>query len=121
VALCERIREIAPDADNLLDNIEATWLCAPKAFRYVERIIQAIGGGGDEPVLDEDDTRVDIEGHAVWYGDFMKRLGAWLTGNASACGEMGPVTPVRHWLGWLLHHKLELYERHNPFARLVGR
>ena len=42
-ALSEAIRSRVTDGGALLEQIESTWLCAPKAFRYLERLITAIG------------------------------------------------------------------------------
>ena len=38
-----RIRAEAPDGKRLLDRIQSTWLCAPKVFRYLEKLIAEIG------------------------------------------------------------------------------
>lgn len=43
VELDERIRADVSHADRWIELIESTWPCAPKVFRYLERIILAIG------------------------------------------------------------------------------
>ena len=35
----ERIVADVPDGKKLLDRIHSTWLCAPKVFRYLEKLI----------------------------------------------------------------------------------
>ena len=37
--LARQIREAAPKGKGILERIESTWLCAPKAFRYLEKLI----------------------------------------------------------------------------------
>jgi hypothetical protein len=39
----QRIRGLMPAADRWLELINCTWPCAPKVFRYIERLIGAIG------------------------------------------------------------------------------
>ncbi|HUT36314.1 MAG TPA: hypothetical protein VNE39_22690 [Planctomycetota bacterium] len=116
-----------PHGNALLDRIESTWLCAPKAFRYVERIIIEIGalGTGRPPktnvsLLDCEDTYPDAASHKAWYDSFTASLTAWLDGDGAARPELGEPTPVTHWLVRLLRHKLRLFETHDPFGNLVG-
>lgn len=124
--LTEQIRERVPEGRGLLDCIESTWLCAPKVFRYLERIILGMGALGsgeppdDRPILQCEDTVPDVESHRAWYESFMASLSSWLDGDASARPEIGEPTPVRHWLVRILRHKLRLYEEHDPFGNLVG-
>ena len=122
-ALCEMV----PQGKALIDRIESTWLCAPKAFRYVERIAIEIGaiGSGKAPktnvsILQCEDTYPDAVSHKAWHDAFMGSLTAWLDGDAGARPELGEPTPVKHWLVRLFHHKLHLYEQHDPFGNLVG-
>ncbi|MEO2005906.1 MAG: hypothetical protein ABGY41_17625, partial [Candidatus Poribacteria bacterium] len=71
-----RIREILPEAtaSKLIDTIESTWLCAPKVFRYVERIVHDIGALGDDApaptyttILDSTDSYVSFDDAHAWY------------------------------------------------------
>ncbi len=39
----------------------------------------------------------------------MASLSAWLDGDHTAAPELGPITPVKHWLVRILRHRLELY------------
>lgn len=50
VELQQRIREEVANPDKWLDMINCTWPCAPKVFRYLERLVVAIGrvGTGEE-------------------------------------------------------------------------
>ena len=111
----------------LLGNIEHSHLCAPKAFRYLEKTILAIGcvgcGGSpaDQSILQCEDLYPDFQRYKAWYDAFMCCLQAWLRGNAAALDELGDATPVSRWLGGVLHCKLGLFEVCNPFGRLVGR
>jgi len=122
-----QLTDLRPGGRALLDRIESTWLCAPKAFRYVERIIIEIGAlGSDKPpktnvsILDCDDTLPDAASYRQWFDGFMASLTAWLGGDGAARPELGAPTPVRHWLVRILRHKLQLYAKHCPFGNLVN-
>jgi len=121
------ICEMVPQGRALIDRIESTWLCAPKVFRYLERLVIEIGAisTGKPPrtnvsILQCEDTYPDGPSHKAWYDAFMASLAAWLAGDAAARPELGEPTPVRHWLARILRHKLTLYETHDPFGNLVG-
>lgn len=122
-----QIQEMTPGGHALVERIESTWLCAPKAFRYLERILLEIGaiGTGKPPrtnatILQCEDTYPDAASHREWYDAFMASLAAWLEGDRAARPELGEPTPPRHWLVRLLRHKLRLFEQHDPFGNLVG-
>ncbi len=121
--LSARIREMG-DGD-LPANIEHSHLCAPKAFRYLEKTILAIGGvdggeNGDAPVLQCENMVPDFAAYSRWYTEFLSHFEEWLDGDETALPGLGDITPVSHWLARILHHKLRLYEQCNPFGRLVG-
>lgn len=125
--LAERIVATVPGGEELLGLIEHSHLCAPKAFRHLEKLILRIGGVGPQGGVDHDasilqceDTYPDFAAYAAWYTAFMASLSAWLDGDSRAVSELGEVTPVKHWLVGILLHKLRLYEQHNPFGRLIG-
>lgn len=127
VALEERIRGTTPDGDKLCDRIRSTWLCAPKVFRYVEKLIVQIGSQGcdgetesDGAILQCEDTYPDVESHEEWYASFMSSLTKWLDGDGEALPELGQTTPVKHWIARILRRKLRLYERYNSFGNMVG-
>jgi hypothetical protein len=124
----ERIRELLPEevADRLLDAIESTWLCAPKVFRYVERIVADIGALGDDApaaypaILGSDDTYLDFADAKAWYERAVRDMTAWLNGDAQALPELGQMSSAKRWLVMLLRHKLDLYTRHCNFGALVA-
>lgn len=127
VKLYAKIHETIPDSNKLLDNIESTWLCAPKIFRYLEKIILAIGSVGlnrtqnsDLSILQCEDTYPNIVYYQKWYASFMQSLTDWLDGSPEAMKELGDITPVKHWLVRILRHKLQLYEKHDPFGKMIG-
>ncbi|MBT3267503.1 hypothetical protein HN371_10140 [Candidatus Poribacteria bacterium] len=124
-----RLRELLPEAvaSKLIDAIESTWLCAPKVFRYVERLIHDIGAvEADAPpaaypaILESGDSYPDFDDAKAWYERLVADLTAWLDGDADAVPALGQVTPAKHWLTRLLRHKLELYVRHCSFGNLVA-
>jgi len=121
-----RIRETIPGGPKLLERIEDTWLCAPKVFRYVEKLIIEIGAIGSaappaaRSIFPEADTRPDIVSYAERYAAFTASLAGWLRGDASYSALMGEPMPVKRWLVRLFLHKLRLYEKHNTFGLLVG-
>ena len=123
--LAKQIRDIVPGGKKLLDRIESTWLCAPKIFRYLEKLILKIGiidseniPKSDVSILQCEDTYPDIASYKRWYTLFMSSLTALLEGNRKALSELGDITPVKHWLVRILRHKLQLYEKYDNFAKL---
>ena len=80
-----RFLECVPDGRPLLERIESTWLCAPKAFRYLERIILEIGSL-DAPrpadlgaaILQCEDTYPDAARCAANFRAMMASLEHWL-------------------------------------------
>ncbi len=124
--LSRKICETVPGGKDILFSIEHTWLCAPKAFRYVEKIILKIGSIGrdgdpeaETSVLDCEDTYPDLKSCCEWYAGFMSSVESRLEGDSEALDELGTITPVKHWLVRILRQKLKLYEE-DSFGRLVG-
>jgi hypothetical protein len=124
VSMEERIRTEVADGEALLVRIQSTWLCAPKAFRYIERLLLEIGAigttdtpGFDQRLLDCDDTYPDFEQAREWEAALLNRLASWLAGDSDAVPELGPVTPTKHWLAGLLHYRLMLMD---DWSRFVG-
>ena len=105
---------------------EAWWLCAPKAFRFLERDLWAIGEGrrpeaGEQVpgLLRCEDTYPNQDEAAEWYRAFCGALDRWWRGKQAAGGVAGEVnrrlgesSPVKRWLVRLLLKKLRTYERH---------
>jgi len=124
VTMEERIRIEVTDGEALLVRVQSTWLCAPKAFRYIERILTEIGciGTTDTPdfnqrLLDCDDTYPDFEQAREWETTLLNRLASWLVGDSDAVPELGPVTPTKHWLAGLLRYRLTLMDN---WSRFIG-
>jgi hypothetical protein len=119
-----RIRAEVPNGERLLTWTESTWLCAPKAFRYVERILLAAGALGTDAgpdfarsVLDCEDTYPDFASQQRWFEAFLRRLAAWLDGDGASLPELGVVTPTKHWLARML--RLRLANR-DPRSAMAG-
>jgi hypothetical protein len=124
--LAEEIREM-PGGKELLVRIESTWLCAPKVFRYLEKLILEIGGIDSEKVPDSEisilqceDSYPDFTSYKGWYSSFMSLLTAWLENKHEPSSELGYRTPAKHWLARILRHKLQLFERYGNLGKLVG-
>jgi len=122
--LAGQIRARVPDGKKLLERIESTWLCAPKVFRYLERLIVEIGSVGedaspdfDRSILQCEDTYPDLVSCRQWHDSFMLSLDAWLAGHESAVAALGKTTPVKHWLVRMLRHRLQVYE---GYTRYIG-
>ena len=127
-ALEARILAEVADGRHLLDCIHSTWLCAPKVFRYLEKLIAEIGGIGSEaardrvrPILQCEDTYPDFSANHAHFIDLLEHLGAWLDGQEHALPALGTGTAVKHWLVHLLRHKLVFHARYEDnFAKFVG-
>jgi hypothetical protein len=106
--------------------IDESWLCAPKAFRFLERMVWAVGAG--RPAADEvpsylqcDDTYPNAEATAAWWRVFLDDLRSWW--RRGECSQatadlLGESTPVKTWLVRLLVRRLELCES-EELAKLV--
>jgi hypothetical protein len=109
---------------------EFSWPCAPKAFRYLEKLLWCIGRerpvislpsfplAAPEPVpgfLRVEDTWPNQDAAAAWWDDFLAALRAWWQREPAAgataadtARRLGEVTPVKQWLVRLLVRRLEL-------------
>lgn len=129
----DRLVEICPDWEWFNDKIQYGWLCAPKAFRFFERILWAIGRerrlqeGEDIPgFLCCQDTYLNQDEAKKWWGLFCTSLRDWWRGKTEqskvaveVSQRLGEATQVKRWLVRLLIRKLELLERHAELKRLV--
>jgi hypothetical protein len=129
-----RIAEVCPDGKWFVDFIHCTWLCAPKSFRFLERILWAVGKGrkpepGDDipGFLRCEDTYPNHEVAAEWWRAFLTALDAWWQ-EKSAEGDvaddvtqrLGERTPVKCWLVRLFARRLRrLAENGDELTRLV--
>ena len=127
-AMEERICAGVPNGKKLLERIHNTWLCAPKAFRYLEKLVAEIGAIGSEapaearPILQCEDTYPDFDANREHFTDLLERLRLWLDGHEGALPSLGEASPVKRWLVHLLRHKLVFHARYEEgFAKLVGR
>jgi hypothetical protein len=124
-----RLSEICSDWKWFGYTIEFGWLCSPKAFRFLERLIWAIGKErkihtGDHPMEDSDkvsgflkcgDLIPNKEEAKKWTDSFSKILKSWWQGKVEK-GEMadevnkllGKATPVKQWLVRLLLKKIDM-------------
>jgi len=110
------------------------WLCAPKAFRFLERRLWQIGKGrriveGEEVpgFLRCEDTYPDQDEAAKWWKAFCSALMAWWQGKPEGGEDAGEVNarlgesgPVKRWLVRLFLLKLRLLEAHGEIVRLVN-
>lgn len=120
-----RLAELCPDWGKMRFHIEYGWLCAPRAFRFLERLVWAIGQerppqpGDQVPAfLGSDGTHPNQDEAAAWWQAFMAALDGWWRGRPEAGpaadpanGRLGAPTPAKRWLVRLLLHKLRCYER----------
>lgn len=139
-----RLKEICPDWPwfrNLI--VDGSWPCAPKSFRYLERLLWSIGkerpavslpsypmeAGDDVPdFLHAKDTCPDGEQAAKWWADFLTALDAWWQGQALAgsvaedvARRLGECTEAKRWLVRLYAHRLRVLARHYAkLGRLVN-
>jgi len=131
----ERISVLTPDWESFRDSIDSTWLCAPKTFRFLERILWETGKEGryspDEVVpgfLQCEDTYPNREDSVPWWRELSEALRSWWQ-ESPAEGVtaddvnrlLGEPTPVKRWLVRLYLHKLRRLEMntHDGLAKLV--
>lgn len=135
-----RIRREISHADRWLELIECTWPCAPKVFRYVERIIIAIGGlmrGEDvspddlaartgESLLQIDETYLSSDESRRAFRTAMSALAQFVAEEFPVTGltrenidggfasrlrtALGAPSPERTWLAALLLKRIKLFE-----------
>jgi len=130
-----RLAEICLDWDYFSFHIQYGWLCAPKAFRYLERLIWSIGQeralkNHDEvnEYLCSNDLCINQDQASKWWKKFIPALDAWW--QSQTLGEdvaidvykrLGEITPTKQWLVRLFLRKLRRLEENNEeFARLVN-
>jgi len=111
------------------------WLCGPKAFRFLERDLWAIGQGrplqpGDHVpgFLQCEDTYPNQDEAPAWWQSFLPALDGWWQGQpdkspvAEDVGQrLGEPTPVKRWLVRLFLKKLKTLEANGEeLTSLVG-
>jgi len=134
--LDRRLNEFCPEWWRVYTEVDYGfwWLCAPKAFRFLERNLWAIGRekplekGEEVPgFLQCEDTYPNQDEAAEWYRDFCEALDAWwkrspelgvVANNVNR--RLGDRAPVKEWLVRLFLKKLRAYESNGEqFTRLV--
>ncbi len=108
----------------MADGIRYGWLCAPKAFRYLERLIWRIGRGR-KPRPGEDvpgflrceDTWPDSAEAGQWWRAFLAARAGWWKGQPGRGDvadevnrRLGEPSPIKRWLVRLMVRKLEMLE-----------
>ena len=123
-----KLREQLPDGDNLITRIHSTWLCAPKVFRYLERLIIEIGNINSQTshhsaasFLQCENTYPDYKANRNHFQYLTGALRAWLKGNVNAYPDLGETTPIKHWLVHILLHKLNFHAKYEEnFGKYMG-
>jgi len=122
-----RLKELNPDWTwETMSRVDygTWWLCAPKAFRFLEHDLWAIGHNGPAGPEDDvpgflrcEDTYPNQDDAAAWFHGFCEALDAWWRGEkpTGQVGEMvserlGDSSPVKQWLVRLFLKKLKMYE-----------
>jgi len=122
--------------------VDGSWPCAPKAFRYLERLLWSIGkerpavdlpsypleDGDDVPdFLQAADTCPDRDQAIKWWGSFLSALTGWWRGRPEegavaddVSERLGDVTEVKRWLVRLLVRRLAMLARDSKIGRLVS-
>lgn len=141
-----RLAKICPQWDFFRTVIvDFSWPCAPKAFRYYEKLLYCIGQerqvislpsfplANPEPVpnfLGPLAAPPDVKATAAWWNAFLSSLDAWWREEPLPMGnvanlvirELGPVTPVKRWLVRLYAHRLRMLVVHSGILdKLVTR
>jgi len=137
-----RLAEICPDWEWFGYTIRYGWLCAPKAFRYLERLLWSVGqekrvihthdhpmGTGEKVprFLQCEDTYPDPREATQWWTSFSEALKAWWPEKSGhedkgseVASRLGEPTAVKRWLVRLLVRKLEFRDqRHIVSGRLA--
>ncbi len=120
------IQARVPNGNTLLQRVHSTWLCAPKVFRYLEKLIAEIGAIGNSVnkapcFLQCEDTYPDFAANQQYFAKLSGRLAGWLDGQEERLPSLGAATPVKHWLVHLLWHKLMFHAKYEEnFAKLMG-
>lgn len=127
-AMEERILDNVPNGKELLVRIHSTWLCAPKVFRYLEKLILEIGAiDSDAPsvefnsILQCEDTYPDFTANHDHYLSLVECLRFWLDGEKEKLPSIEFASPIKRWLVHLLWHKLIFHAKYEEnFGRFVG-
>ena len=127
-AMEERIVAEAPNGKALLVRIQSTWLCAPKVFRYLEKLLAEVGTidqghfeGYVPSFLQCDDTYPDFTVAREWYSHLKDAFRKWLDGDTNLLNTLQTPSPTQRWLMHILWHKLVFHGTYEQtFGRMVG-
>ncbi|MHA2006877.1 MAG: hypothetical protein ACXABO_02670 [Promethearchaeota archaeon] len=97
--------------------IHSTWLCAPKFFRYLEKIILKIGHSQID-VFPDKLTSINKQEYGEKYYKIINGLLPFVE-EKKKNEWIGDHTAIKEWLVRILLLKLKLYEKHCPFGRLI--
>lgn len=126
---------LAEISEGLPVDLEEWWLCAPKAFRFLERNLWMIGKEGLHREGEEipcflqcEDTYPNQDKVAEWYRAFCAALSGWWREQPEKGDvadevnqRLGETTPVKRWLVRLLLRKLRRLEQNDEqFTNLVA-
>jgi len=117
-----------------IGKLDSMNLCAPKTFRYLERLLWAIArekpleAGESVPgFLSAEDTYPNHDEAARWWRQFMTALRSWHRGEclaapvgADIARRLGPRTALKEWLVRLYVRRLELHVADAETGRLVN-
>ena len=140
IELDGRLRAEAASADRWLELIDCTWPCAPKVFRYLERIMLAIGSVSEgcdatpddlaneaeaRPILQLEGTYLDTEKSRGLFDTAIGVLTEFVADDFPASGRgsgrdrafgtrlkrsLADRSPQRVWLAALLLKRISLFE-----------
>jgi hypothetical protein len=124
----QRILSQVPDGKALLERIHSTWLCAPKVFRYLEKLLVEIGAIDSQPYTGEvpsylqcEDTYPNFEILHQQYWQLRNTYQLWLAGRRDLILDLKNPTPIQVWLMHILWHKLVFHGTYEEtFGKLVG-
>jgi hypothetical protein len=126
-----KLADTCPEWAWYREKLHSTWLCGPKAFRYLERIIWSIGHVAEAqtlatqhvsvpPFLDCDDTYANMAGVPDWCADalaacdqFRAQGEARNPRQANLLARLGDYDPAKAWLVGIFARKLRLM----PYAQ----
>lgn len=119
-----RLAEVCPDWDVWRGQLGEWWLCAPKSFRFLERILWSVGR--EHPLRPTDrvpgflhceDTYPSQDDAAPWWTAFCAALDGWWRDQPTSDEvardtewRLGEPTPIKRWLVRLYLRKLRRLE-----------
>ena len=125
--LTHLIKERVPEGEGFAISSEQNWLCGPKAFRYLEKLIIRIGNIDKDKKMDTsgsilqcEDTYPDIKSFKERYGSIMLSLEECLKKTDDRSSDSSETILVKHWLFRILRFRLQLLEQYGTIGKLTG-